>query len=112
MQGKRAEVQVFRHRKLTSLSQWTETYPTFTPTFLYCTDLKEYLKKYEFYSDIRTWPYPLAENMDELKANIASFDQAAYEAACCAHHEKLGSCETGRATEYVCDRIAAVTKMN
>ena len=81
---------------------------TFTPTFLYCTDLKEYLKKYEFYSDIHTWPYPLAENMDELKANIAAFDQAAYEAACRAHHEKLGSCETGHATEAVCDRIAEV----
>ncbi len=50
--------------------------------------------------------------MDELKRNIACFDQAEYENACRAHHEKLGSCETGHATEAVCDRIAELTKMN
>ncbi len=80
----------------------------FRPTFLYCRDLEKYTKEIDFYTDIHTWPFPLAENMEELEHNIACFDQSAYEAACRAHHESLGSCETGRATQAVCEKIAEV----
>ena len=44
------------------------------PCFLYATDLSHYDLKRGFYTDIHTWPYPLAEDTDELLYNIRTFD--------------------------------------
>ncbi len=73
------------------------------PAFLYCPDLKEYERG--FYTDIRSWPFPLSENDGELKENILHFDEIAYAQAVKKHHEELGSCETGKAAKTAADRI-------
>ena len=78
---------------------------TFKPVFLYCPDLNEYRAERDFYTDIRSWPFPLAENNGELAENIRVFDEAAYRAACKRHHDELGSFETGRASRAAAERI-------
>ena len=75
------------------------------PVFLYCPDLNEYDRERGFYTPIESWPYPLAQNNDELEANIRSFDEDAYAQKLKAHHEALGCCETGRASELTAERI-------
>ena len=78
------------------------------PCFLYATDLKSYRGERDFYYDIHTWPFPLAENNDQLYGVITAFDAEKYARDIRAHHDLLGSCETGRATETVCRRIRMV----
>ena len=87
-----------------SSSMWDMSL-TMKPVFLYCPDLDEYTQSRDFYTDIRTWPYPLARSNEELERNVASFDEAAYRAAVKKHHEALGSCETGRASYLAAKRI-------
>ena len=77
----------------------------FKPVFLYATDLAHYQSARDFYTPIRSWPFPLAEDNEQLQRNILSFDEAKYRADVRAHHEKLGSCETGRAAEEAAKRI-------
>ena len=72
---------------------------------LYAPDLKEYEKERAFYTDIHSWPFPLAENNDELIKNIAVFDEEKYAKDVKKHLEELGSCETGRAAEFAAKRI-------
>ncbi|MBO7385449.1 MAG: CDP-glycerol glycerophosphotransferase family protein [Clostridia bacterium] len=74
--------------------------------FLYAPDLNDYLKERAFYTDIRSWPFPLGEDNGELENNILSFDEEQYAAALKRHLEALGSCETGRAASFAARRIA------
>ncbi len=49
------------------------------PVFLYAADLEEYQKHdYDLLLDIRSLPFPLAENQEELVRAIRNFDQEAY----------------------------------
>ena len=80
------------------------------PCFLYATDLKSYQSERDFYYDIHTWPFPLAEDNDQLFGVITAFDAEKYARNIRAHHDLLGSCETGHATEKVCERICEVCK--
>ena len=73
---------------------------------LYAPDLNDYEKERAFYTDIRTWPFPLAEDNDALEKNIRCFDEASYALAVKKHLEALGSCETGRAAHFAAKRIA------
>lgn len=75
------------------------------PVFLYATDLDRYRAGRDFYTDIRTWPFPLAENNADLAENIRRFDETTYLSAVKAHHKALGSCETGRASRLAAERI-------
>ena len=75
------------------------------PAFLYCRDLDAYIRERDFFTDITTWPFPLAQSDEELEKNILSFDEAAYEKAVQRHHEALGSCESGRASLAAARRI-------
>ncbi len=75
------------------------------PAFLYATDLKQYSQERDFYTDIRTWPFPLSENNDELEKNILSFNEEKYLSDIRAHHEELGSYETGSAAGYAAEYI-------
>lgn len=77
----------------------------FKPVFLYCPDLKHYKDERNFYMPIEKWPFVLCENQKELVHKIENFDQEKYEADVKEHHRILGNCETGFATEKVCDRI-------
>ena len=80
-----------------SSSMWDMSL-TGKPVFLYCTDLKDYTASRDFYTDIHTWPYPLAESNKELCERVAGFDEAAYREAVRRHHKELGSFESGHAS--------------
>ncbi len=75
------------------------------PVFLFCTDLEAYKSERDFFTDIRTWPFPLSENDGELKKAILSFDEEEMKKAYRTHHRTLGSFESGSASEIVADRI-------
>lgn len=75
------------------------------PCFVYANDLEEYCTERNFYLPIEKWPFPVASGNDALEEAILNFDEAAYDAAVDAHMELLGSTETGRATELICERI-------
>lgn len=75
------------------------------PVFLFCADLMEYKSERDFFTDIRTWPFPLSENDDELENAILSFDDRKMKEEYKNHHEALGSFESGNACEIVAERI-------
>lgn len=75
------------------------------PGFLYATDLDEYKGKQGFYTELTEWPFTIAENNDELVANILAFDEDACKAKIRKHHADLGSREDGHATETIARRI-------
>ena len=80
------------------------------PCFLYARDIAEYRGERDFYTPIESWPFPLAADNDELERTIAAFDPDAYRTAVKAHHETLGSTESGTATNQCVERIAAFLK--
>ena len=77
------------------------------PVFLYCPDLTEFRAERDFYTDIRSWPFPLAETNGALAENVRSFRAEEYAEAVRRHHEALGSFETGRASIEAARRIMA-----
>lgn len=76
-------------------------------SMLYCPDLDKYTDSRNFYLPIENWHFVLTRNQEELENCIRGFDEATYRAGIEAHHRELGSCETGHATELVCERIYA-----
>lgn len=79
-----------------SSSIWDFSF-TDRPCLLYATDLDDYQISQGFYSDIHTWPFPLAESNQELLDNIQNFNFDTYKKAIQHHHEDLGSYESGTA---------------
>lgn len=75
------------------------------PSFLFATDLDHYVATTNVYTPVSEWPFPKAVNNDELESNILNFNQDDYDAACKRHYDSLGGCETGKATQLVCERI-------
>jgi len=81
---------------------------TYRPSFIYARDIDTYIQKdRDFYTPISEWPYPIARNNDELVYNIENFDESDYIAKVKEHHDKLGCCETGKASDFVAERIYA-----
>lgn len=74
---------------------------TFKPCFLYATDLDEYKKEIDFYYPIERWPFPLAQNNQELFHNILNYDALNYHKAVEEHQRILGSYENGHACEKI-----------
>lgn len=87
-----------------SSSIWDFSF-TGRPCLLYATDLNDYEVSQGFYSDIHTWPFPLAESTPELLDNIHNFNFETYTQAIRHHHEELGSFESGTACQRVLDYI-------
>ncbi len=77
----------------------------YKPVFLFCPDLGKYGDARDFYVPIEEWHFILTKSQDELEEKIRGFDEAAYRRGIEQHHRELGSCETGQATELVCERI-------
>lgn len=75
------------------------------PCFTYAKDLEHYIETTKLYTPVEEWPFPKATTNDLLVANILQFDETKYEKDCKRHYELLGGCETGRATELVCECI-------
>ncbi len=78
------------------------------PSFLFAVDLEHYIKTTQVYTPVEEWPFPRSTNNDDLEKSILNFDESSYAAACRYHYESLGGCETGKATELVCQRIHEV----
>lgn len=87
-----------------SSSMW-DFMMTGRPSFLFAVDLDHYVATTDVYTPVSEWPFPQSVNNDELEKNILEFDEESYAAACKRHYEDLGGCETGKATELVCQRI-------
>lgn len=87
-----------------SSSMW-DFMQTGRPSFLFAVDLKHYVETTDVYTPVSQWPFPQATNNDTLETNILNFDEVAYAEACRRHYKDLGGCETGKATELVCQRI-------
>jgi len=75
------------------------------PSFLFAVDLDHYVETTEVYTPVSEWPFPKAVNNDELEQNILNFNEEDYAAACKRHYDSLGGCETGKATQLVCEQI-------
>ena len=87
-----------------SSSMW-DFMMTGRPSFLFAVDLDHYVTTTEVYTPVAEWPFPQSVNNDELEKTILEFDEEKYAAACKRHYESLGGCETGKATQLVCQRI-------
>ncbi len=75
------------------------------PVFMFCTDIEEYKKERGLEEDLETLPFPIAQNNDELKSNILTFDKQKYEKKLLAYYEQEGLCEMGNASEKVVELI-------
>jgi len=69
------------------------------PAFLYATDISEYESYRGFYYDIRTVPFPIAENNDELERRIQNFDIKDFQQKAADFLKSKGSYETGHAAQ-------------
>ena len=87
-----------------SSSIWDFSF-TGRPCFLYATDLDDYQLTQGFYSDIHTWPFPLAESNPELIDRIQNFDEKQHLQNMEQHHKDLGSFEHGTACKQVLQYI-------
>lgn len=79
---------------------------------LYATDVDAYRQYPGLYTDITTWPFPLAQNNEELKQELRKLDAKKQAESCEKHLQELGSYETGHATEQVVEIIEKHLKEN
>lgn len=75
------------------------------PCFLFATDLADYIKERGFYMEPSQWPFPIAQNNDELKINIEKFDEQAYIERLQKHYIDSGSYEQGCACKIALNLI-------
>ncbi len=80
----------------------------FKPVFLYTPDIKEYEGERGFYVDMKTLPFPMAVDNDELCSLISKFDVSNYKNSVAAYHKQIGNFEQGKATETVAKRISEI----
>lgn len=78
------------------------------PCFMYAIDLQKYIETTKVYTPVEEWPFPKSTNNNELEKNILEFDESKYQEDCKNHYNKLGGCESGRATELVCELIDSI----
>lgn len=78
------------------------------PVFLYAADLDAYMDDRGFYFDIRSLPFPLAQDVDTLLNCLRTFDIHEYYAAVDSFRERIGSFETSTATNAVVTQIQQV----
>lgn len=69
------------------------------PVFRYVSDLEEYRNDRDLYFSFNEYPYPYAQNNDELETLILNFNNNEYLANLTNFFEKLGSIITSNATE-------------
>lgn len=79
------------------------------PVFLYAADLEEYLvNEYELLISYKELPFDIAENTEQLCANILNFDKSEYEKRVETFLDKYGIKEDGHASERVAEFISAL----
>ena len=87
-----------------SSSIWDYSF-TYRPCFLFVPDLKKYTDEQGFYTDIKTWGFPICRNSDELIFEMDNFDNDDYKKRMINHHVLYGSYEQGRATKAFCEEV-------
>ena len=87
-----------------SSSIWDYSF-TGRPCLLYTPDLDFYIDGRGFDTPIDTWGYPVCRTNDILCDTLRNWDEKAYLKKINAHHQVLGSCETGISCKKVCDWI-------
>lgn len=76
------------------------------PCFVYGTDFAEYQTvDRDFTYPVDKWPYPVAENMEQLADNIRGFDEKSYLLQLEKHHRDAGRLDTGTAAEEILEQI-------
>ena len=75
------------------------------PSFLFARDLEHYIQTTQVYTPVSEWPFPASTDNDGLENNILNFDEHRYAEDCKRHYGSLGGCETGHATQLVCERV-------
>ena len=71
------------------------------PSFVYATDLDNYINDRDFFMNIYKWPFPIAQNNNELINNILKFDNNKFNTDINNYLKKLGTFENGEATNTV-----------
>lgn len=80
------------------------------PCFIFAKDLEHYIETTDLYTPVSEWPFPIAKTNEQLKENILAFNENEYNERCHKHYKSLGGCETGNATNFVCNKIEELTK--
>lgn len=80
------------------------------PCFIFAKDLDHYIETTDLYTPISEWPFPIAKTNEQLAENILAFNNDEYKKRCEWHYELLGGCESGNATNLVCNKIEELTK--
>ncbi|SFC26801.1 CDP-glycerol glycerophosphotransferase family protein [Butyrivibrio sp. YAB3001] len=75
------------------------------PCFIYAPDLDEFENDRGNYWKINDLPFPVARNNKELFDNVREFDLDMYKENVVKLHEKVGLCETGKASELAVNYI-------
>ena len=75
------------------------------PCFIFAKDLQHYIDTTDLYTPVSEWPFSIAESNEELVENIKKFNEKSYAVDCKRHYDLLEGCETGEATQIVCDWI-------
>lgn len=79
------------------------------PVFLFATDLKNYLaNEYELLIPYRELPFDIAEDIEQLCANILQFDKGTYEKKLDDFWQKYGVKEDGHASKRAAEFISAL----
>jgi CDP-glycerol glycerophosphotransferase len=78
------------------------------PCFVYARDLQKYLLDRNFYTPISEWPFPMAEDFQQLVENIENFDYDKYCIAVDEHKKALGSFENGTACKQVSEYLLSL----
>ena len=78
---------------------------TFKQGFLFVPDLKQYGKERSFYTDPKTWAFPLAETNAELQKLILEYDKKTSKDKIKEHHHLLGNMESGSASKIIGELI-------
>lgn len=94
---------------ITDYSSWICDFVlTGRPGFIYANDLDAYKDERGFYYPLSSTPFPIAENNDQLEANILAFDEEKYAADKEEFLKARGSKEDGHAAERVVSLIKKV----
>lgn len=78
------------------------------PTFIYASDLSDYMKDRGSYFRFDELPFPIATNNEELMKNIINFNQRDYEKDVYRFNLKVGLKDKGDAAKQIVDVIANI----
>lgn len=75
------------------------------PCYLYVPDISKYKRERGFYVDISKWHFPYAKSEEELLKQLEKVDELDWKEIMSQHHNMLGNCETGHASEKAVEYI-------